>query len=356
MHFGLTDEQQELAATVAKLLERRGDSTSTRAATESEAGYDADLWQTLCEQIGVAAFAVPEAYDGAGFTLFETGIVAEALGYSLAAVPLIGSVVVSEALLGTGDAEVCREVLPRVAMGEVAALAWPGVTGPASAEITVAADGDSLTGTVARVLHGDRADVLLVAATAADGPALFLVDPAQAVVTSTPAMDTTLRFADLTFDGTPARRIAGDAAAALHRAHLAGAALVACLQVGGAQRALDMTVSYSKERVQFGRTIGSFQALKHRMADMLVEVETSRSIAWAATYAVATDADDAAVQVASAASHCGDAFMHVAGEAVQLHGGIGITWEHDISWVFKRAQALNQLFGLPHQHRALLPL
>lgn len=356
MHFGLTEEQLELAGTVRKLLERRGDSTSTRAATESDTGFDAELWQTLCEQIGVAAFTVPEEYDGAGFTLFETGVVAEALGHALAAVPLIGSVVATEALLATGDTDACREILPRLAMGEVAALAWPGVTGPESAPLTVTADGDRLTGTVRRVLHGDRAAVLLVAASAADGPALFVVDPAEVAVTGTPAMDTTLRFADLALDGTPARRVTGDAAAGLHRAHLAGTALVACLQVGGAQRALDMTVAYSKERVQFGRLIGSFQALKHRMADMLVEVETSRSIAWAATYAVATAADDVETLVASAASHCGDAFMHVAGEAVQLHGGIGITWEHDISWVFKRAQALNQLFGLPHQHRALLPL
>ncbi|WP_235736102.1 acyl-CoA dehydrogenase family protein [Nocardioides alcanivorans] len=356
MHFGLTEEQEELSSTVRKLLERRADSTSTRAATESETGFDAELWQTLCEQIGVAAFAIPEEYDGAGFGLFETGIVAEGLGHALAAVPLIGSIVVAEALLASGDDDVCREVLPQVAMGEVAALAWPGVTGPEVSALTVTADGDRLSGTARRVLHGDRAAVLVVAANTVDGPGLFLVDPADAAVTSTPAMDTTLRFADLTFDGTSARRVSGDAAAALHRAHLAGAALVACLQVGGAQRALDMTVAYAKERVQFGRVIGSFQALKHRMADMLVDVETSRSIAWAATYAVATRADDVDVLVASAASHCGDAFMHVAGEAVQLHGGIGITWEHDISWAFKRAQALNQLFGLPHQHRALLPL
>ncbi|WP_110205401.1 acyl-CoA dehydrogenase family protein [Nocardioides daejeonensis] len=356
MHFGLTEEQQELAATVRTLLERRADSTSTRAATESATGFDADLWQTLCEQIGVAAFAIPEEYDGAGFSLFETGIVAESLGYALAAVPLISSVVAAEALLGTGDAALCAELLPSIAGGEVAALAWPGVTGPAAAVPTVVAADDRLTGTASRVLHGDRASVLLVVAEAADGAALYVVDPTQATAVATPAMDTTLRFADLTFDGTPARRIGGDAKAALHRAHLAGTALVACLQVGGAQRALDMTVAYTGERVQFGRVIGSFQALKHRMADMLVEVETSRSIAWAATYAVATEADDTEILVASAASHCGDAFMKVAGEAVQLHGGIGITWEHDISWVFKRAQALHQLFGLPHQHRALLPL
>lgn len=356
MHVGLTEEQQELAATVRRLLERSGDSMAVRAATESEAGFAVELWSTLCEQIGVAALAVPEEYDGAGFTLFETGVVAEALGAALAPVPLVGSVVVTEALLASGDSELCAELLPRVAMGEVAALAWPGVTGAESSPITVSAAGGTLSGTAARVLHGDAAEVLLVAANGAEGVELYAVDPAEVQWQVLSGMDTTLRFADLVLDAVPGRRVSGDAAAALHRAHLAGTAIVANLQVGAAQRALDETVAYAGERVQFGRVIGSFQALKHRMADMLVEVETSRSIAWAATFAVANGTEDAELLAASAASHCGDALMHVAGEAVQLHGGIAITWEHDISWVFKRAQALNQLFGLPHQHRALLPL
>ncbi len=356
MYVGLTEEQQELAATVRKMLEKLADSTAVRAATESDLGFAADLWSKLCEQIGVAALAVPEEYDGAGFTLFETGVVAEALGNALAPVPLLGSVTVTAALLAAGDEALCRELLPRIAMGEVAALAWPGMTGPEDTPVTVSAAAGTLSGTAPRVLHGDAAGVLLVAANGAEGVELWVVDPADATWSVATSMDTTLRFADLVLDAVPGRRVSGDAAVALHRAHLAGTAIVANLQVGAAQRALDMTVAYSKERIQFGRVIGSFQALKHRMADMLVEVETSRSIAWAAGFAVATGSEDAEVLAASAASHCGDALMHVAGEAVQLHGGIGITWEHDISWVFKRAQSLNQLFGLPHQHRALLPL
>ncbi|CAM3212976.1 acyl-CoA dehydrogenase family protein [Nocardioides dubius] len=356
MHFGLSPEQQELAGTVRKVLARSADSMAVRAATESATGFDAALWETLCEQVGVAALAIPEEYDGFGATFFETSVVLEELGKALAPVPLLSSVVTAEALLGSGDAAVCGELLPQIAAGTVATLAWAGVTGAADAPIGVRAEGDALTGTVQAVLDGDNAELIVVAALDGDAPALFVVAPDAVRIEQVPAMDTTLRFATLTFEGAPARRIAGDGSAALARAHRAGTAAVAALQVGGAQRALDMTVGYSLERVQFGRLIGSFQALKHRMADMLVEVETSRSISWAASYAVATDADDADVLTASAASACGDAFMHVAGEAVQLHGGIAITWEHDISWVFKRAQALNQLFGLPHQHRALLPL
>ncbi|MFS3129587.1 acyl-CoA dehydrogenase family protein [Nocardioides sp. Bht2] len=356
MHFGLSPEQQELASTVTKVLAKSADSMAVRAATESETGFDARLWETLCEQVGVAALAIPEEYDGFGASFFETSVVFEELGKALVPTPLLSSVVTAEALLGSGDAALCAELLPQLAAGTVATLAWAGTSGPVDAPIGVQAQGDTLTGTVEAVLDGDNAEILLVAALDGGTPTLFVVDPAAVTIEQVPAVDTTLRFATLTFAGTPGRRVAGDGAAALARAHRAGTAAVAALQVGGAQRALDMTVAYSLERVQFGRQIGSFQALKHRMADMLVEVETSRSISWAASYAVATDADDVAVLTASAASACGDAFMHVAGEAVQLHGGIAITWEHDVSWIFKRAQALNQLFGLPHQHRALLPL
>ena len=207
------------------------------------------------------------------------------------------------------------------------------------------------------VLFGDQADVLLVAARTDDGVGLFEVDPARVTRTHTPAMDTTQRLASLRLDGCPATPVAAGstgAAAALARAHLVGTVGVAALQVGCAQRALDMTVAYSLERVQFGRQIGSFQALKHRMADMLVLVETSRSIFWAAAHAVSVGSADADRLTAVAGSYCADALHRVAAETVQLHGGIAITWEHDAQMVFKRAHALGQLFGQAHRHRAAL--
>ena len=148
----------------------------------------------------------------------------------------------------------------------------------------------------------------------------------------------------------------GDGAAARRRAELVGAVGATALQIGLAARALDMTVAYSKERVQFGRPIGSFQALKHRMADMLVLLEMSRSASWSASYAVSTGADNAAQLTHVAKSYCSEALATIAGETVQLHGGIAITWEHDAHLVFKRAHALGQLFGAPHEHRALLEL
>lgn len=355
MELGLSEEQVELASTLRALLAKRADSAAVRAAADSDEGFDRALWELLCEQVGVAALAVPEEHDGAGFSAFETCVVLEELGRSLAPSPLLATLVVSETLLASGSTDACARLLPRVAAGEIATLAWAGLTGPGRPE-PVRADDSRLSGTVGPVLLGDVAGVLLVAARTADGPdsvGLFEVDPAAPGLTRTrtPAMDTTLRLATLELDGVEATPVVADAGAALARAHLVGTAAVAALQVGGAQRGLDMTVAYAKERVQFGRPIGSFQALKHRMADMLVLVETARSIAWAAAYAVSVGSDDAARLAASAGSWCSDALEQVAAETVQMHGGIAITWEHDAQLVFKRAHALGQLFGQAHEHR-----
>lgn len=331
MEFALSEEQQELAATVRSLLARRADSRAVRAAVDSEAGYDESLWQTLCEQIGAAALGIPEDYDGAGFSLFEGLVVLEEVGRSLAPSPLLSSLVTAEALLAGADEDARKRLLPRIAAGEVAAFA----------------DGASAQ----RVLEGDRATVLVVATD--DG--LFEVDPDSAERTWTPTMDQSLRLASVTVDPGAATRI-GESGPARERAALVGAVGVAALAVGCADRALEMTVAYSKERVQFGRPIGSFQALKHRMADMLVLLEMARSASWAASYAVSRGAPDAAQLAHVAKSYCCEALSHVAGETVQLHGGIAITWEHDAHLVFKRAHALGQLFGRPHDHRALLTL
>jgi alkylation response protein AidB-like acyl-CoA dehydrogenase len=324
MDFAFSEEQQELASTVRSLLVKRADSSAVRSAMASEAGYDEALWQTLCEQIGVAALAVPEEYGGAGFSLLEAMIVLEEVGRSLAPSPLLSSVVTAEALLAGGTDEAKEQLLPRIAAGEVAAFAVPGEPS----------------------LFADCAAVLLLA-----GDALTEVPAGSAQWL--PSMDQTIRLGRVTAtDGTAI----GDASAARARASLVGAVGVAALSAGLGARALEMTVAYSKERVQFGRPIGSFQALKHRMAELLVLVEMSRSASWAASYALATGAPNAAELAHVAKSYSSDALNQVAAETVQLHGGIAITWEHDAQLVFKRAHALGQLFGQPHQHRALIEL
>jgi alkylation response protein AidB-like acyl-CoA dehydrogenase len=299
MHFARTEEQEELAATVRGLLTKRSDSAAVRAAVQSEAGFDAELWSALCAQIGVAALAIPEEHDGFGASLVETAVVLEVLGEFLTPSPLLASALLTAQTLLHGTEEQKSDLLPRLAAGEVLPFALGSV----------------------------------------------VLEPAE----RDGSMDQTLRLAltDAPADTpTDVRAIS--------------AALVSALQVGAMQRGLDMTVRYSKERVQFGRPIGSFQALKHRMADMLVLLEASRSASWGATSAAAAylaepDEDTRATlerRAAAAASYCSDALAKIASETIQLHGGIAITWEHDAHLVFKRAHALAQLNGPAHLLRA----
>jgi alkylation response protein AidB-like acyl-CoA dehydrogenase len=299
MSLARTEEQEELAATVRGLLAKRSDSTAVRAAVETAEGYDTALWQALCEQVGVAALAIPEEYDGFGASLAETAVVLEELGANLAPNPLLASTLAAVDALLHGTEDDKRALLPRLAAGEVVPFALGSV----------------------------------------------VLEPPDHVDT----MDQTMRFEVVPEPVEPAADVRAVAVA-----------LVSALQVGAMQRALDMTVAYAKERVQFGRPIGSFQALKHRMADMLVLLEASRSASWGATAAAAAYLEDPREERASelsrlaavAGAYCSDALDHVAAETVQLHGGIAITWEHDAQLVFKRAHALSQLNGPAHRHRA----
>ena len=346
-----TREHTELASSVRNLLDKRSDSQAVRRAIEQPTGFDTDLWSTLCEQIGVAALAIPEEHGGAGFTLAETHVVLEELGRALTPSPLLASVIAGAALVAAEH----PEPLARIAEGAIATVAWSGITGTPDARVGVTWKDGVLHGSVSPVLYGDTAEILLVAA-AHDGVGLFSVDPAASGLTRTrvSGMDQTLGFAELDFDGVHADPIVLDATSVLTETHRVGTLATTALAVGCAERGLDMTVAYTKERKQFGRTIGSFQALKHRMADLLVRVQMSRAGAWAAVQAHVNDAPDADRLAAAAASYCSEAAMAVAAETIQLHGGIAITWEHDAHLVFKRAQALNQVFGLPHQQRATL--
>ncbi|KRF11587.1 hypothetical protein ASG90_17885 [Nocardioides sp. Soil797] len=323
MHFGLSEDQVELAGMIRGLLGKHSDSQAVRAAIDSDTGYDVRLWSMLCEQVGVSALAVPEQYDGAGATLFESAVVLEELGRTLTPSPLLASTIAVAAVRLHGTEADQGEFLSEIAAG---------------ARATVVID-------PATVLDAAGADYVF----AVDDGLRLVEAPESGAVT----VDQTLRLAPVDAPPAPEGPLRDVAAA-----------LATALQVGTAQRGLEMTVAYAKEREQFGRPIGSFQALKHRMADMLVLVETSRSASWAATAAAAshleqrTEATAAtlAERAAIAQSWCSDALDKIASETVQLHGGIAITWEHDAQLVFKRAHALSQLFGQAHTHRARLTL
>ncbi|MFZ2177004.1 MAG: acyl-CoA dehydrogenase family protein [Rhodococcus sp. (in: high G+C Gram-positive bacteria)] len=334
------EERAALRSSVRDLLAKHSDSAAVRRAITTEHGYDETLWSKLCEQIGVAALAVPEKYDGVGASLLETHVVQEELGRTLTPSPMLGSAVLAaQALVLSGDDDACARLLPEIAAGSVAALCWAGPHGWNS--FGVSASADTVSGTASYVLGGDVADVLLVLTD--DG--LREVDPAADGVTRrrVPTMDPTRALSEVSFDGASARRLAS-APDLAERLRTVALTALSAEQVGAATAALEQTVEYTKSRKQFGRVIGSFQALKHRMADMYALVETARSMSYAA--ALSGTHEDAVI----AKVYCSEALQQVAAEAIQLHGGIAITWEHDAQLYFKRAHGSSQLFGQPREY------
>ncbi|MDX3357912.1 acyl-CoA/acyl-ACP dehydrogenase [Streptomyces sp. ME01-24h] len=361
-----SDVEDDLRAAVRGLLTDRCASADVLARRESDAPYDAALWRTLAGEVGVAGLLVPEKLGGQGASTREAAVVLEELGAFVAPVPFLGSAVLATtALLAAGGAE-ADAVLARLAEGEqTAALAVPLPSAPGGRVFeAVRADADGvLGGRVTSVADATAADVLIVPATGPDGPGLYAVrTDAPGVGLSVPVpLDLTRPIADVSFAGTAARRLAAaeTAAAAVERALLTGAGLLASEQVGLAQWCLDETVAYLKERHQFGRAVGSFQALKHRLADLWLEVVQARAAARNAADALAGDAlagdgGDAPVAVAVAQAFCAPVAVRAAEECVQLHGGIGMTWEHPAHLRLKRAKADEIALGTPGRHRAAL--
>ncbi|MCZ9329282.1 acyl-CoA dehydrogenase family protein [Nocardia farcinica] len=337
-------ELKEFADSVRALLGKHAQPAAVRAAMDTDLGYDPALWRLLCEQIGVAALAIPEEYGGIGASLVESLLVVGELGRTLAGVPMLGSAVLgAQALLLSGDDEACARLLPEVAEGgRTLAVCWAGPRG--WDEPGMRARGESLSGTAHYVLDAAGAGTLIVVT--AEGLFEVAADAEGVARRVVPTLDPTRKLAEVTFTEVPARRLGtGDPAPVIARLREVAWAAVAAEQVGAAQRCLEMTVEYTKSRVQFGRPIGSFQALKHRMADMYVLVESAKSASRLATESVATGAESAAEDVWVARAQCSRAFTDVVAETVQMHGGIAITWEHDAHLFFKRAHGDAQLFG-----------
>jgi alkylation response protein AidB-like acyl-CoA dehydrogenase len=356
------EAESELRAAVRSLLDDRCGWHEVLARTETEQTYDAGLWRTLAADLGCAGLLIPEASGGAGASYREAAVVAEETGRAVAPVPFLGSAVVATAaLLAVGD----DELLTALADGTTtAALAIPFASGPAAPAPT-ARIGSSLPGETGYRLHGTvagigdalPADVLLVPA---DGVpyGLYAVPAGDAGVSLAPvvSLDMTRQLADLTLDGAPGRRVASGETArrAVAAALTAGAAVLASEQLGAAERCLEMTVAYLKERRQFARPIGSFQALKHRVADVWVGVTQARAAARYAAACLAGGDPDAPVAVALAKAACSDIAVRAAHECLQLHGGIGFTWEHPCHLYLKRAKSSSIGFGTADRHRATL--
>jgi len=378
----LTGERRALRDTVRAAVQRNPPELSPPA---SGPGYDPALWRLLSE-IGVAGLAVPQRYGGAGAGPVEVNVVAEELGRLLVPTPLIGSAVLAtQAILATDDTDACERLLPEMISGRlIAALAWTGHDGgwdPAAAAFHAAVrsgGGWTLTGAAHYVLDGDSAPVLIAAAEMpAGGLGLFEVDPGRAGVDrhAAAAMDQTRRLAVIRLataadrplgpetqarDGSDAEVASTGGMTALARARDLACVALSAEQAGAAARALELTVGYTSARVQFGRPIASFQVIQHRLAEMHVLVESARALSYrAAEVAEAAGRDGAAgaaaelpLLAAAAKAYCSEALATVAGEMIQLHGAIGITWEHDAHRYFKRGHGSAQLFGPPSAHLA----
>jgi alkylation response protein AidB-like acyl-CoA dehydrogenase len=357
--FRFTEEQAELRKAVRKFAAENFDEATVRRLMESDPTFDPKVWARLGGELGVLGLSVAESDGGVGGTLVDQAVAVEELGAMLACGPLFGTVYLAiPALVAASSGTARDELLNELVEGRrTAAFAVPDDAGAFDAEaVTVTASGDTLSGTVERVVDGGAADELLVAAKTADGVALYAVDAAGKGVTRTPlvTLDLTRPQANVELAEAPGRLIAdaSEATRVIDHALRVGAALLAVEQVGAAQHLLDLSVEYAKSRLQFGRQIGSFQAVKHRLADLLVDLEHARSTAYHAVWALTDGSDDPALATSIAQAVCSAALSHVATDTIQVHGGIGFTWEHQAHLYFKRAATDAALLGSAEQHRA----
>ena len=352
-------EADDLRVAVREFLQANSPSSRVRELMATEKGYDEVVWHKMAEQLGLHGIAVPEECGGAGAGITELAVVFEEMGAALLCAPFFSTVAMAiPAIIDSGDRQAMTDYLPALVAGTSTATlvlggrldAWD----PAAVALTAQRDdaGFRVFGDAAQVLDGHTADLVLVAAANETGISLLAIAADAHGMTREPltTLDRTRKLARISFDGAAARLIGdeGGAAAGLARTFDLAVVALAAEQVGAAQRCLDMAVGYAKERIQFGRAIGSFQAVKHRCADMLVLVEGARS---AAVHAAETaDGSDLRIAASVAKMVCSEAFLQVALDNMRIHGGIGFTWEHDAHLYVRRAKATQLMFGSPDFH------
>jgi len=376
MNFAFSEEQRDLAESARSYLEDRASSEAVRRAMESESGWDLDVWKEIGADLGWTAVHIPEACGGLGLGQVELAALLEAMGERLLCSPFFATLALgANALLVAGDEAQQQHWLPRIAEGRLTAtLASCEANGrPDAAGIatTCRREGESyrLRGEKRFVIDGGTADLLIVSArlagtTDSEGLCLFAVEAGTPGLAqqALPTVDPTrrqgaVRLDDVVLPASARLGAEGEAAPLLERTLDLAAVALAAEQVGGAQRCLDMAVAYALEREQFGRTIASFQAIKHKCADRMVDVEAARSAAYYAACVAALDEGDedvareASTVASLAKAKCSEAYFRCAADNIQIHGGVGFTWEYDCHLHFKRAQASQILFGDPAYHR-----
>jgi alkylation response protein AidB-like acyl-CoA dehydrogenase len=366
----LAQEREALRQTVRTFLERTSTEAEVRRLMETESGYDEGAWQQAADQLGLTGLVIPEEYDGSGFGPLELAVVFEEMGRALYAGPFLSTVGLAVSTLLASDDDVAKkEWLPKIAAGQT--IATVALTEESSSwdladvETTARRDagGWKISGTKWYVLDGHVADLVLVVARADADVAVFAVAGDAAGLTREPmvTMDQTRKMARLRFDDVEAQPVGAASAgrAIIDRALLLAATALAAENVGAAQKCLELSGDYARERVQFGRPIGSFQAIKHKLANMLTEVEQARSASYfaareAAGAVAGSGGDDLPLAASLAKAYTSDAFFHAAADTIQIHGGIGFTWEHPAQLYFKRAKTNQLLLGSPAHHRGLV--
>lgn len=351
MDFALTEDQRFIQDSVRSFLVDAAGLDALRAVVEGPSGFDESLWSTMAGDMGFAGLMVPEAHGGSGLGAVEMALLLEETGRTLAAMPFFETAVLAvQAVLAAGDKAQKAALLPKLARGHLKA-SFAGIAD----RPTLA--GGRLRGTAHYVTFGHIADLLVVATADESLVALPAATPGITIA-AVPTLDRTRRFARIDFDCAVPQEAtlgaAGGARKAIRRVLTIGAGLLAAEQTGGASFCLDSTVEYAMQRVQFGRAIGSFQAYKHMLADMMVLIEASRSAAFYAAAAIDEDGDELEEACHIARIWASDCYRHCSGEAIQLHGGIGFTWEHHAHLYFKRARATSSWLGTPEEHREAL--
>ncbi|GAA5111049.1 acyl-CoA dehydrogenase family protein [Pseudonocardia adelaidensis] len=365
MQLVFDTEQEDLRRAVRRFLENEVPLSAVRTLMDTPDAHDPAIWRRMAEELGLQGLLVPEEHGGSGAGFVELAVVSEEMGRAVLPGPFLSTAVLAvSAVLDAGDDEAAKDLLPGIADGStIATLAVTEAAGRWELEATEATaqasgQGWALHGVKDFVPDGVLAGLLLVVARTDAGLSLFAVDGTAAGVTRTarPTLDQTRPLARIELDGAPARLVGTDGAAGdtVARTLEKAAVALALEQVGGAQAALDMAVAYAKQRVQFGRVIGSFQAIKHKAADVMLKVESARAAAYYGAWAVAAASDEVPAVASLAKAYCSDAYFAAAAENIQIHGGIGFTWEHDAHLHLKRAEATRLWLGDPSWHRARL--
>ena len=363
MDFSFSSDQQLLKNSARAFLDEHCKPAAVRLLWDDPRGESDTMWKEMA-QLGWLGLSLPEAYGGSGLGMVETAILLEELGRAAYPGPYWPTVLAAEAVEAAGTAAQKNRWLAAIATGDARAtlalldadLDWDPVAMSARAEKTPG--GWALSGTKRFVPWAHVANVLLIPARAPEGPTLFLVDPSASGLTLSPVqgMDLATRWVQIDMDKVPAAAdavlgTAGQAAPLLASLVRRGAVGAAAEMLGAARRCLDMAVGYAKVREQFGQPIGSFQAIRHKCAEMLLEVENSHSAVYYAAWALDAKADDGELAASVAKTYVGDASRKVCGEAIQVHGGIGFTWEYDLHIYMKRAKALEPMYGDADYHR-----